>query len=442
MVIKKWFGFKNIDAKELLFGSLASFVFKSIGILSTYVLFFVVTRTYSPSAVGLYSILTSAMLLLTMISALGTNVAILRFVGQYGVENIHKLRLVYRVSVAVSLLGSSLIAIIFYLFAEGLSRTILGNPDYEPLIRAVVVFLPLMAVLQINIELIRGMKKIRYSEFLRTTVRPIFVMVCILALGDVFESSSFPVYAYCIATAVAFLMSFHGLRAFWVRAQYYAADLWVAGKHVATISLPMMLIAVSVFVSQNAGLYFVEVFRSSDAVGQYALVTKISMLVSTVLLVVNTMSAPMFSELYWKGDHKRLKVLLINASRLIFVGSLLLALFIWYFSDWILNYFGKGYASQRYTLYILLLSQVVNSYVGSVGVFMNMTGNQVYFRKIALSSVFLVLVLNSALVPSYGPLGAALASLGGSLYMNIALAVYIRSQLGFVTYFTLNSRSK
>jgi O-antigen/teichoic acid export membrane protein len=62
-----------------------------------------------------------------------------------------------------------------------------------------------------------------------------------------------------------------------------------------------------------------------------------------------------------------------------------------------------------------------------------MTGRQKAFQNIIMSASLLNVLLNFLLIPKYGGIGAAIASMASVVVWNIASVIYIKSYLDVVT---------
>jgi len=141
--------------------------------------------------------------------------------------------------------------------------------------------------------------------------------------------------------------------------------------------------------------------------------------------------APKFAELYFSGDMKGLATIARKSSKLVFYCTVPLLFILIVFGKLILNFFGEEFVVGYMALVFILLGQFVNSICGSVGYFMNMTGNQKEFNKIVFLGGGVNVVLNMLLIPRFGIVGAALASFFSACLWNIVSLIYIRRKYGF-----------
>jgi O-antigen/teichoic acid export membrane protein len=95
-----------------------------------------------------------------------------------------------------------------------------------------------------------------------------------------------------------------------------------------------------------------------------------------------------------------------------------------------LNLFGKDYLLGAVPLVILGFGQLFNVFVGPVGNALNMANSErVVFRVSALTLV-LNLGLNALLIPYFGLIGAAVATVSSLVLWNIILAIQLKIKHG------------
>jgi O-antigen/teichoic acid export membrane protein len=95
--------------------------------------------------------------------------------------------------------------------------------------------------------------------------------------------------------------------------------------------------------------------------------------------------------------------------------------------------FGQEYAPAYLPLVILCLGQLINSSMGSVGLILNMAGLERFTaRGVAIAAIASVL-LNSALIPFFGPAGAAIATSTSLIIWNVLLFIWLYRETGIVS---------
>ena len=165
-------------------------------------------------------------------------------------------------------------------------------------------------------------------------------------------------------------------------------------------------------------------------VGTYKIDLNLTNFVAMPLITLNAVIAPYFVEFFndtTKRNHlKQIKRLL----RLIFAFGLVLCLAFACYPHFFLNLFGEDYLLGTTPLIVLGFGQLFNIFMGPVGNALNMANSErIVFRTSALTLV-LNLVLNFILIPSYGLIGAASATVFTLALWNILLAIQLKMKHG------------
>jgi O-antigen/teichoic acid export membrane protein len=95
----------------------------------------------------------------------------------------------------------------------------------------------------------------------------------------------------------------------------------------------------------------------------------------------------------------------------------------------ILALFGTQFTYGYPALVILTVGQLVNAFSGPVGFIMTMTGRHVEASYVIGGSAALNVILNAALIPSLGIIGAAVATSITVALWNFTLVCRVKSQL-------------
>ena len=426
---------RNRHLKELVSGSMVSFVLKMSGMFLGYLVIMIVSKEYGVEGTGLYNLTYNLMTFFAAVAAMGMNVSILRYVGQFnqpGEEG--KLKLLYRYAVELALPAAMVVAMALYAFSGVLAENLFENPLYGPALTFVACILPLVTLQNIGIEYIRGLKKLKVSEWLRSVLRPLVIIVCLLSVGYTVSDPLMPIYALGAAVAVGVVWAALYIRSR-VRGLEAAPEAAFGKREFMATSLPMMLMPVSLFIRTSFPLFVLEIYGSTAEVGVLSVVWKIALLISLVLSVVNTIVAPKFSELYWSQQYQPLREVLHYSAKMIFLVSLGVSVLLVLFSRQVLEFFGADFISGEAALYLLVGGQLISAMAGSVGIFFNMVGYQGVWKNILIVSILANVALSLALIPLFGMMGAAFAIMATTVMQNLAGALYLRIKLGYRTYY-------
>lgn len=186
-------------------------------------------------------------------------------------------------------------------------------------------------------------------------------------------------------------------------------------------SIPMALTSLGVQGMARWDLIIVGFYLGMEAAGLYAAASRIALLPSLFIRIINLALAPLFSETYHSKDRSDFRKLFIIST----VGSCSIALplflIVVFFPNEILRIFGSEYESASNLLIILTTGQLVNLATGPCGIALNMSAYQQAVMRITLFASLLNLCLLFVLVPRFGVVGAAAATSGMVILMNILM---------------------
>jgi len=426
---------KDANLKELLTGSAITFVLKITGMALGYVVIYMISRKNGAEGVGYYSLINQLLLLLGVVATLGMNVSVLRYVGQYNnPTDAPQMWNLYARILSMVIPVSIVLGLLVFLSSEQIAYFIFKNIDYAQAIEITGIALPFFALNRVGVEFIRGLKKLKISEFIRSVLRPIIVAVCLLIYWTEKIPNVYIIYFFVLGVVINSLLSNGAIWIHLLKIESPKKRL-LSSSELLKVSSPMMVTAISSTLMATVSLFLIEYFSTTDKVGIYSVAFRISQLIAIVLVVVNTIAAPKFSELFWAKKTDELQKVIRQSAKMMFWAALFLSIAVIVSSKWVLAIFGDDFASGQLTLIVLVIGQLVNAATGSVGLFLNMSGNQKILRNTALISLAIQCIIAVILIPLMGILGAAIAStVAGSLW-NLMCVLYVSKRLNLKTYY-------
>jgi len=379
--------------KDLLKGSAITFVLKMSGMGLGFILTYLISRRLGPDGVGFYNLMLQVLMVLGMVLGLGMNMAVLRYVGQFDNENDRpKMHNLYRYFVSTVGPLSVVVSVILY-FAAGWVTSMIGKePEYAQGLRWVAIVLPFFTINQISVEFIRGLKKLQISELVRSVLRPLVIILGILLVFQDSLSKMDVIYLLVIALVINSLVSRWAIWNSLRKVEKKQSDFNL--KELLHTSFPMMITGVSLSLITATPIVFLDMYTTQSDVGVYSVAVRLAGLVSLVLVVVNTISAPKFAQLFWAKKRDELQRLINQASGIMFWTALFLCMVLMLGAEFWLGLFGAEFKRGKWVLIPLLLGQLANAATGSVGVMMNMSGYQKKLRNIIVfSSVTSVMMM-------------------------------------------------
>lgn len=428
---------KNImHLNKILGGAKIVFFIKIFGMSISYFSIYLISKNYGSEIVGIYSVSMSFLLILSMISSLGINISILRFVGEIKSKE-YNLSYLYKYSTQFVIICSLLISFALFKLSPTISNYFFQNELYINALKLISLTIPFMAVLNIGIEFLIGIERFKKSEFLRSVLPSLIVVLAIYIYGIKISNNLLPVFSIGVGVILSSFLSIFFILSHLKKVSYFQEkkEKLIKRSKIIKTSFPMMITSVSALLLANISLIMCEYFLSSQEVGVYSVCWRISALVSIVMLVLNSISGPKFSELFWSNQLDDLQDTISESTRVVFYFSLLVSTFIIIFQKKIFSIFGGDFSGGSEIIFYFILSQLFYCFTCSNGVILNMIGKQKLNAILVSVVLFLTIILNIILIPKFGLKGAAITNLVSSVMLNFITSFIIQKKYNLKTYF-------
>jgi O-antigen/teichoic acid export membrane protein len=287
-----------------------------------------------------------------------------------------------------------------------------------------LVLVPLVSLGALRGSMLRGLRKVVLGQIPEQVVRPLVLLLLILALYAIGHGVDTPVgvmIVQIVSVAVAFAC---GL-VFFLRNRprelssatpRFRTSVWLQS------SIPFGLSAAMQLINGRTDILVLGMFREDAEVGVYRVAVQMATIIVFAQQAVNAIQGPHVAHLYASGDMKKLQKMITRSSRAILMFSLPIVVLICAFGDLIIKFaFGSQYTAAYWPLVILSFGQLVNASMGAVANVLNMTGHERDTTRIILVGAILNVTLNFTLAPVFGMTGAAAATAGGLIVWNLLM---------------------
>lgn len=195
-------------------------------------------------------------------------------------------------------------------------------------------------------------------------------------------------------------------------------------------SWSFFLMSASGLVQHVLSILIIGIYLDNQDLGLYRTAERLALLISFVLMVINTVLPPRFSYLYGIGDIKSLNELARKGAAMGSILSLPLLFAFIFFPAYILSLFGDGFEMGSHALRIMAIAQAINVATGSVGYLLNMTKNEKTMSAISIICNCFGLTCFFIFTPMFGLLGAAAAMSIAVISQNLVALFYVWKRLG------------
>ncbi len=297
-----------------------------------------------------------------------------------------------------------------------------------------LVLLPLGVAMHVANSLMMGLRLVIHASWPSSALQPLIFLLIVLAFLAWAQPLRPPmaVSANIAGTAAAFLAAAYLIRRHWPEEATNAQPAYRTRSWLRSLMPFTMLAGISI-INEKTDILMLGVMTTAEDVGIYNIAVQGGMLVTFAVSAINAVLAPNVARLHAQGARQKLQRLLTlsTAGMSIVAGVTALVLFV--AGKWLLvQLFGEPYVQAYPALCILVSGQLTYAVMGSVGLFLSMTGHEkVTLRAFVLSALTNV-VLNALLIPKYGTAGAASASAISVVLWNVILGVQLYRRLDLV----------
>jgi O-antigen/teichoic acid export membrane protein len=433
-MIKRLTSFFHKGDKDSSFVLKKSFLALAVrlgGMVTQYLFIFIVARLYGPKEQGAFTLCFTVLQLFAIFSQMGLDNRLTRIIAAHKDQaDSAIIKTTYIQSLRLTLFTSSIWAIATFFSAPFIAGTIFSKPEItDELQQTCMAFVPFV-IIGLNSAGYRGFKNMT-GFLIFKAIQPLISAILLLVLFYM-KSNWGVVHAYTYATLGTCLISVITWFRF-SKMNESAYEPTLSWNQMLGESMPMMLTGSMFFILGWTDNIILGIFRTSEEVGMYDAAFKLSTLSAIVLLAINAIQAPVFSDLYQKKEMGRLQQIIIKSNRLLFFTSLPLTLLLCIFPETILGFLGEGFKGAWIALILLAIGNFINSITGSIGILLQMSGHQKQYNKIITTTAIGSIVLNFILIPKVGILGAAISSSAAKIIQNLLSVVYAKKHLGIIS---------
>jgi O-antigen/teichoic acid export membrane protein len=288
-------------------------------------------------------------------------------------------------------------------------------------------------------ETFRGFHDVRRASLLGDPMRSVLLAVGFVVLKVTVDSTSLrtAVIVSLAASLVTCLLAGAALGPK-IRA-LHARTRRVAPALVLAIAIPLTLSDLTGMIVAQGDVWVVGAFRSSTDVGLYGAASRLVIMMSLPLFVMNGVVSPMIAELWAQGRTRALETMLRGATTLATIPSLLGFAVVALAGGPIMRIaYGPHFARGGHILAILAFGVAFGVAAGSCNFALIMTGHH---RVVAaVSAITLVVAVGGEIIGAHvaGLTGIAVASSGSTVFQNVVLTAMAKRRIGIWTQATVS----
>ncbi len=381
--------------------------------LARFVIALILARGLGATGYGLYVLAITAAALFAGVAQLGLDDAMTRYVAITAGRDDDA---AVWGTIQVGIVGSTAIGIVMgvmlFLGAGWLANTLFSDPALEPLLRMLAVVVPVLTLSNVLAGVARGLKRMDYVAYAENVVMSLIRLgglALLVLLGVLTVQWAVVVFVGSdLAASIAMLILLD--RIFPIRAHLHSS----ASRDTAAIfrfALPLWLSGMIRQFRRNIESLLLGALTAVSSVGIFAVAARVNLVSHVTLLSLLVAVKPSLAELHDKGDREGLATLYSTTTRWSFALNLPFFVVIVLFAEPLLRVFGESFVAGTTALIILSYAELVNAATGTCGPLLDMTGHT--RMKLVNSVLWSVLLIGGGalMIPRWGVVGAALATL-------------------------------
>jgi O-antigen/teichoic acid export membrane protein len=369
--------------------------------------------------------------LLLLVGKMGLDTAALRFVPEYSANaQWALLRGFVAWSTRTALMASMLVAFVTAAFV-----LVIGDhmePGLPKVFLWACLLLPFWTYLTLQGAYLQALRHIVHSQAPQVILRPVFLGAALLVI--VYFTDITPTASIAMATNIVTTMAAIVAMAYLSRAampqEFFSGEKASQAGTWTKVMFPMLFITSFNLVINQTDIIMVGALLTTKEAGIYSAVSRITLLIPFAIILVNSVTAPVISQLYSQKKLQQLQRMMTLIAWGSFVVAVPLFAGIVFGSRPLLSLFGPEFITGSTALVILAVARLVTALTGSVGYLLSMSGHQNQAAYILGASALVNIVFNGILIPPYGMIGASVASLVSTILWTGAMVIYARKTIG------------
>ena len=402
------------DSKKLI---LKGFLYTSIGLVFSKIFTYgwrIIAARVGVEEYGMLSIVLAVMNFLIPIGTLGLGFAIERYVSYYiGKDDIVGVKSTIVNSLKISTFFSIFVAFCLFFSSDFLASSIFKNPELGVLLKLFSVFLPFLVLDTVIAPLFRAYNRLDYFTFVKYLLEAslkFFLAFFLISLGYGIFGVAF---AYLISISLSAILLFRLSKKHCFNFLNKTIRTRDNVQELLKYSMPLVFSTFAVFVLSTTDILMIGYFKGSAQAGIYNVAyptANLLLLVPTAMLAV---FLPIITKNFAQNKSEEIKTTYMFVTKWIFVFNFFMFLVMFAYSEKLITFlFGPEYISGAIVLQLLAIGFLLKSVLGmSAGSILEMHKKTKTIMNIILFCAVLNILFNYYLIPLYGIMGGAVATL-------------------------------
>lgn len=423
----------GIIQKQSIYGLVLSYLGVILGFITTG---YLMPEFLHEEEIGLLRVLVSYATLIAQFSSLGFSIVAVRMFPYFRdpKTNHHGFLGLF---LLISLIGWLLVMILFHFYEKlFMVKDFIESPMLSQYFSWIIPLSLFVLLYNITDAFYRSTYDALKGAFLKEVIQKIFILAAIiLYIFHIYPFSNL-VELYVLAFAAPPLLMFYSL---WKQQELKLVPDFKflkpkLRKQIANVALFGMMTSFSGIIVINIDILMIQKYLTLSDVGIYTITFFFGTLIKIPARPLTRISGIVIAESFKNNDNKNIDLIYKKSSITLFTIA------VWVFLGLVINQeniiaiIGENYRPGLFVIYFIGLSNVLELSTGVVNQILFNSKYYKYSSHFIFIFVILVIISNLILIPKFGIIGAALATLiSKTIYMMIKVA-FVKIKLGFTPY--------
>ena len=375
---------------------------------------------------GIYSLANAIMLISEVVAKMGLETGAMRFVSRLNPElDQEKIQKIIASALKMTTIFSLVIMVALIISSGAIVKNILNEP---PLLKLVIIIfaiaIPFNALTLVSAFATQGFKRLKYkilvTQFLNPTLLLTTMVIC-----------------YWFISAESALMApmlITGIIGFFVMLGVLKKVTGVSNNQIMkakvdtsllNFSYPLMFVTILQTFMHWMDILMLGYFTDATTVGLYHPAARTAGLLQALLLSFISIYAPMMAQFHREGDRKKMDDTYKLVSRWLLMCAIPISAIFIIFPGKVMLLFGPEYLPSAKILVILTGATFIQAIFGAAGPTLSMSGHTKLVLWNTIGAFALNFGLNIYLIPNYGIIGAAIATLTSLIVVGFARTIEV-----------------
>lgn len=425
--------FKGKSLKSsLMRGGMVSIAIKVFGLGFSLLTAVVLARVLGPEQYGIYSYVLAIVSILAIPAMFGLPSLIVRETAKAEVkQEWGKMRGLWFWSNSITASLSVAIAIIAA-FVLWFNRESFTEMQFLTFAWG-IAFIPLSALAALRGASLRGLRKVIQGQLPEQVLKPalFILMLAVVGLTGVAElTAESAMMLNALSAGVAFVFGAWLLlrvkpKQLNTTEREFERKAWVASV------IPLAMVAGLDILVTETDIVMLGIFRTAEEVGIYRVAMQGGLAAAIGINAANMIIAPHISKFAYSQDIISLEKLAKQSARLAFLIAFSATVVFAIFGEFLLSVvFGEAYLEAYWPLLFLAAGQIVHAGMGAGGIILNMNGYEKGTLIILAAAAICNVILNFIMIPLWGVIGAAVATLISVVFRKIITWLMVYKIIG------------